>query len=307
MIKNEYNYQGPLNGAYAIQDKFITNELKEFATSTYEWRDFFVADGKTDHSKRFLTSFKYWVRKSNNNNIIGIDQFPYATQTNGTSEAFTMFMMRHNKRKFKFFKGDFMMHKIASNVMGVDWEWIKDTSSLSKGDAVIISCPFSDTGDKHEHHDTLIQICNQLEIPVLVDMAYFGMCSGININLDQPCIEEVTFSLGKTFPLIGARAGIRFQKEEIDDPVLFANQHGIVNNFAAMMGQFAMEVAGPDYIADKYKTAQINVCRKLDLKPTNCILFALSNKLSDKTYNRGNDLTRLCISKLIEEEYEQGH
>jgi hypothetical protein len=133
------------------------------------------------------------------------------------------------------------------------------------------------------------------------------MCSNININLDQPCIEEVTFSLGKTFPLIGARAGVRFQREEIDDPVLFANQHGIVNNFAAMMGQFAMEVAGPDYIADKYKSAQLEVCRKLNLTPTNCILFALSDKLSDKKYNRGNNLTRLCISKLIEEEYEQGH
>ena len=87
--------------------------------------------------------------------------------------------------------------------------------------------------------------------------------------------------------------------------MLFANQHGIVNNFAAMVGQFAMECAGPDYIVDKYKQAQTEVCNKLNLIPTKCILFALSDKEEDKQYNRGNNLTRLCISKLVKEEQEQ--
>ncbi len=151
----------------------------------------------------------------------------------------------------------------------------------------------------------ILEWCSHNEVPVLIDMAYFGMCYGISIDLDQPCVEEVTFSLGKTFPMIGARAGIRLQRTEIDDPVLFANQHGIVNNFGAMIGEYAMTCWSPDFIANKYMKAQLIVCNQLELKPTNCVIFAMSNHDDHNQFNRGNDLTRLCISKLLVEEYER--
>jgi len=303
-MKNSYTYTGPLNGAYAIQDKFLSNELIDFVKTTNDWDNFFVANGITNHSKQFLQSFRNWIAGSNLNTIKGLENFSYATQTNGTSESFQMFMMRHHNRSFKFFKGDFMMHKVASNVMRNNWSWINNAKEIQKGDAVIISCPFSDTGSKHKQMEQLLLRCVVLNVPVLVDMAYFGMCYDIDVNLDYSCIEEVTFSLGKTFPLIGMRAGIRFQRESIDDPVLFANQHGIVNNFAAMIGHFAMNCAGADYVPKKYKSSYLTVCKNLNLIPTNCVLFALSPHEEHKEFNRGNELTRLCVSKLVEEEYE---
>ena len=115
-----YNYQGPLNGGYAIQDKDITWELKDFCESTYEWNEFFAADGVTDHREKFIERFSRWIRSSELNTINGLDAFPHVTQTNGTSEAFSMFMQRHHNRNFKFFKGDFMMHKVACNNMNVN-------------------------------------------------------------------------------------------------------------------------------------------------------------------------------------------
>ena len=304
-MKSNYEYAGPLNGGYAIQDKFITNELKEFCISTYEWETFFAADGVTEHSNLFIEQFNAWIRSSQLNNIRGLDAFPHVTQTNGTSEAFSMFMQRHNDRRFKFYKGDFMMHKVASNNMNAKWDWIYNQSEVTVGDAVIVSCPFSDTGGKRDDLDELLDVCTKLRVPVLIDMAYFGMCYNIDINLDMPCVEEVTFSLGKTFPIIGARAGIRLQRTEIDDAVLFANQHGIVNNFGAMIGQFAMEACGPDYIANKYMKDQLIICNQLELKPTNCIIFALTDKTEYEQFNRGNNLTRLCISKLLVEQHDR--
>lgn len=305
-MSNRYTYQGPLNGGYAIQDQGITWELRDFCESTYEWRDFFAADGVTDHSEKFIERFGRWIRKSKLNNIKGMDAFPHVTQTNGTSEAFQMFIQRHsNTRTFKFFKGDFMMHKVASNNAKVGWSWIYNYSEIQEGDALIISCPFSDTGSEHNDMKQILDWCTANEVPVLIDMAYFGMCYNININLDQPCVEEVTFSLGKTFPIIGARAGIRIQRKEIDDPVLFANQHGIVNNFGAMIGDVCLEGWGPDYIPNKYMKAQMIVCNQLEIKPTKCVIFGLSNHEEHYKFNRGNDLTRLCLSKLLVEEYER--
>lgn len=304
-MTNRYTYTGPLNGGYAIQDKEVTAELKDFCMSTYEWHEFFAANGVTDHREKFIEMFGRWIRSSELNVLKGLDAFPHVTQTNGTSEAFSMFMQRHNNKNFKFFKGDFMMHKVASNNMNVKWDWIFNYSQIKKGDAVIISCPFSDTGNVVEDMQQILEWCSHNEVPVLIDMAYFGMCYGISIDLDQPCVEEVTFSLGKTFPMIGARAGIRLQRTEIDDPVLFANQHGIVNNFGAMIGEYAMTCWSPDFIANKYMKAQLIVCNQLELKPTNCVIFAMSNHDDHNQFNRGNDLTRLCISKLLVEEYER--
>ena len=155
-VKNNFTYQGPLNGGYAIQDKGITWELRDFCESTYEWREFFSANGVTDHREKFIERFGRWIRSSELNTIDGLDAFSHVTQTNGTSEAFSMFMQRHSDRNFKFYKGDFMMHKVASNNMNANWEWIFNYGQVKERDAVIISCPFSDTGRMKEDMDQLL-------------------------------------------------------------------------------------------------------------------------------------------------------
>ena len=43
-----------------------------------------------------------------------------------------------SNKNFKFFKGDFMMHKVASNNMNANWEWIYNYGQIKKGDAVIV-------------------------------------------------------------------------------------------------------------------------------------------------------------------------
>ena len=296
-----------VKGAFAIQDKQITNELKEFCISTYEWKDLFVNNGVHPIQEQYKETFYNWIQGSKINHIDGLENFKHVTITNGTSEAFSMFMMKHNTKRMRFFKGDFMMHKIASNNMEMDWEYIDPGSKndIMHGDAIIISCPFSDTGEEHDLMGHILDRAQLLKCPVLIDMAYFGMCKGIEINLNRDCIETVTFSLGKTFPLIGARAGIRFQREEIDDPVNFANQVGIVNNIGCMIGNFAMEAWGADYIPNKYGEAYTRFCEDNDITLTKCILFATTTNRKFNSINRGNDTTRLCVSDYVLDAYER--
>lgn len=286
-------------GGHALQDPGITWELEDFAKSTILWEGFFKADGNIDMHNIFCSSYLDWIQENKRNNILGFSHFKHISMTNGTSEAFQMFMMRHNNRKFKFFKGDFMMHKVASNSMHNDWSWIHNADEVTADSAVIISCPFSDFGAEHPQMQKLLNICDTWNIPVLIDMAYFGMCHDIEIDLSHKCIEEVTFSLGKTFPIIGARAGIRLQKTDIDDAVLFANQHGIVNNFGAMIGLTCIENWDSDYIVRKHKDTQLKVCDTLGVEPTKCIIFATSKNEVWAPLNRGNESSRLCIAKDI--------
>ena len=291
-------------GGRALQDHNVTAELEDFCKSTEYWNGFFKADGDAGLHNVFISCMVDWIQDNKRNNVIGLDHFHFATMTNGTSEAFQMFMMRHNNRHFRFFKGDFMMHKVASNVMGNKWGWIHNADEIKVGQAVIISCPFSDFGAEHEQMEEMLNTCDRLNVPVLIDMAYFGMCHDIEIDLTHKCIEEVTFSLGKTFPIIGARAGIRLQKKQVDDAVLFANQHGIVNNFGALIGITCVESWSSDYIVAKYKQSQLAVCDALNVKPSKCIIFATSEDEIWAPLNRGNKSSRLCIAKDIEIEYD---
>jgi len=294
-----------MKGAYAIQDIEITASLQQYVTQPEVWNNFFVADGVTGLEKQFVDKMRNWIWSSTENTLTGLENFQHGTMTHGTSEAFQMFMMRHHDKNFRFLKGDFMMHKVASNVMGNNWKWIYDANEITVGDAVIISIPFSDFGTAHPQHIKLLEKCSALNVPVLIDCAYFGMCYGMEIDLNYKCIEEVTFSLGKTFPIIGSRCGVRYQRTEVDDAVTFANQHGIVNNFGALVGLHCIEQYSADFIVTKYRAVQQQVCKDLGVDATNCILFATSNDDKYSDYNRGNDTTRLCISKLIQDQYER--
>lgn len=297
-----------LKGGFAIQDKTVTNHLSNYLQNV-SWSDHLKNDGRLDKlQSEYKNTFRNWIKSSIHNTFNDIDSFQHLTITQGTSEAFHMFMMRNNYRNFKFIAGDFIMHKISSNNMKLDWAWIEieELTSICHGDALIISCPFSNYPTPSKiPYEGLLKHCDQLNVPVLLDFAYFGACRDINIDLSHKCIEDITFSLGKTFPIIGARAGIRMQRDEIDDPVLFANQSGIVNNFGCLVGLEAMKKFSPDYIFDKYQPAAKRIAKKLQAEETSTVMFQTSTHEHYASLRRtSSKMARLCISNLLVEEYE---
>ena len=55
-----------------------------------------------------------------------------------------------------------------------------------------------------------------------------------------------------------------------------------------------------DYCQNTYRTKQIELCKKLDLIPSKCVIFGLAkNKGGYKKYNRGSKWRRVCLSKKI--------
>lgn len=296
-----------LKGGFAIQDVEITQSLTQHL-SGYNWQSFLKNDGRLDElQKEYIDTFKTWIESSTNNNV-KLGPFTHATITNGTSESFQMFMQRHNHRTFRFRQGEFMMHKITANNMNLDWGYLwnhLDLNELTEHDAMIISLPYSNTcyWDSNMSLKGMLTNCNKLNIPVLLDLAYFGTTTNIELDLNDPmfdCVEDVVFSLGKTFPLIGARPGIRFQRSITDDAVFFANQHGIVNNFSCVAGLYAMTHYSADYIYNKYKETAELIAKNLNAELSMSVLFAASSDSRYDSIKRVDyELTRLCLSNLI--------
>lgn len=242
----------------------------------------------------FLYTYNKWILSTQGNTIVGLDQFKFKCFSNGTSEGFDKFYLRNFSRRFRCFKGEYMYHKLAWR-NGYNWAYIED-DNLDENDAVIISLPFADTGDKHEQYHETMRECNRLNIPVLVDCAYFGACRGVDIDVAYECITDVTFSLSKSFPVAYARIGMRYTRIDDDDTLFVYHKINYNNKIGASLGLKFIEKFSPDYIPSKYIDKQLEFCHMLNVKPSKTVLFGIGGK-EWQEYNRGGTTNRLSFHK----------
>lgn len=243
----------------------------------------------------FLYEYDNWIKTSTTNSITGLEDFKYKCYSSGTTESFDKFYMKNSKRRFRCYKGEYMYHKLAWRDKFV-WEWLED-APLHKNDAVVISLPFADTGDKHIYYHDLMRKCCELGVPVLVDCAYFGACYGVSIDIAYSCITDVTFSLSKTFPVAYARIGIRYTREDDDDTMFVYHKISYNNKLGASLGMRFIENFTPDFLPQKYMQKQKEFCKKLDVEPSATILFGIDYKNKYDHYNRGSNSNRLSFHK----------
>jgi hypothetical protein len=290
-MKNKYDRKDkPFGNAFAIEDSNVVDLLNNAIR---------VSDVVKDDNvhTRFLIKYREWIQSTKNNTISGLEQFPYACFTNGTTEAFDKFYAKHSTRRFRFFKGEYVYHRLSCRNNNYDWKYIDD-SKLDKNDVVIISLPFSDTGNKHTQLDHILDTCNSLDIPVLLDCAYFGICSGLDFNFTHKCIKEITFSLSKTFFSAHIRIGMRLSRQDDDDPLFVTNKMGYVNRLSGQIGINLLDHLSPDYIFDKYRQRQLDYCNILGVESSNCVLFGIGDDRWND-YNRDRETNRLSFHKFL--------
>ena len=246
----------------------------------------------------FVQQYKYWISTSTNNKFIGLDNYQYACYSAATSEAFDKFYMKNSNKRFRCFRGEYIYHKIAWRDK-FNWAYIED-DELRTGDAVIISLPFADTGNKHIGHDEVLDTCERLGIPVLIDCCYFGVCSDIEFNLDYKCITDVAFSLSKAFPVAHARIGMRLTKEDNNDTLFAYNKSGLMytNRLTASLGKRFITEFSPDYMYNTYREKQLEYCQLTSTTPSNTVFFGIGDEKWQK-YNRGTDTNRLSFHRYL--------
>lgn len=283
----------PFGNAFAIADSVVLEKLNV---------NFKVLDALSNDNIHtdFLSKYRNWIQSTKNNTVKGLNEFPYACFTNGTTETFDKFYAKHSTRRFRFFKGEFVYHRLSCRNNYYDWAYIED-DKLDKNDVVIVSLPFSDTGNKHEKLDYILRDCSALDIPVLLDCAYFGVCSGLNFDFTHDCIQTITFSLSKTFYSAYLRIGMRLTKEDDDDPLFVTNKMGYVNRASAYLGLTLLDNFGPDYIFNKFRQRQLVYCNTLDVEPSNCVLFGIGDRRWNE-YNRNRETNRLSFHKFLAED-----
>ena len=241
----------------------------------------------------FCSRYKDWILSSTSNKIQGLDQFNFVSYSNGTTEAFDKFRIRHREKDLRVLKDEYLYHRLY-----LDADVITDIELLKTGQALIISAPYSKTGEIHPLMEGILNRCDQLNIPVLIDSAYFGLCSNLEFNFDHPCIEDVTFSLSKVFGTSYYRIGIRFSKCNNDSMTDFGSS-GYVNRLGAVIGNHLFDRFGPDYLFSSFRETQIQFCESLNLVPSNSVIFGIDQKNIYNQNPRPDEKGRFCFSKYL--------
>ena len=173
-----------------------------------------------------------------------------------------------------------------------------DPSNLETNDVVVMSCPFSGTGGIPDNFYEILQKCSDLSIPVMLDLAYINISNVHDLNLDYDCIETVTTSLSKVFPVEELRIGIRMERVLNDDPVHAYNLNNYVNLQSVHIGHELIKNFSNRWLVEKYKGLQIDTCNGLGVRPSDCVIFGIADKGIYDEYNRGGEKNRLCFSKV---------
>jgi hypothetical protein len=283
----------PFGSVHCIANSDLDNEVNEIVNNV-------LSNGcmqDTDVHNRFCKKYIEWIQSTKNNTITGLEKFSTFAFSNGTTEAFDKFYLKHSQRRLRYFKGEYMYHLAIGKAYFQEVALIED-DCIQKNDVVVFSLPFADNGSEHPRMQEILTSCEKLGVPVLVDCCYFGVCAGVTFDFSYNCIEEVVFSLSKNFPVQHLRIGMRLSKTDSDDPLLVYNKNNYVNRLGAAVGEKLIEKYSSDYNYNAYRSVQEQFSKELGVTPTKCVFFATSSN-SFKEYNRGTDLNRLCFSKYL--------
>tara|TARA_S200000501_G_scaffold262475_1_gene246373 strand:+ start:452 stop:1330 length:879 start_codon:yes stop_codon:yes gene_type:complete len=272
----------PYGGAWSIHDPESVVHLKNI---NHEIGD----------SKKFLQDYKEWI--CSGKNFQGIQNFGNIDFSAGTTETFGQFYHQHINKRLRLLKGEFFYHWLMGRNYFKSCVDIGD-DKLKSGDVVVMSCPFSGTGNIPVDFYSILEQCEQLEIPVMLDLAYISISKIEELDLSFKCIHTITTSLSKVFPVEHHRIGIRMRRQFFDDTLFAYNQNDYVNLFSVNIGHQMIKKFSNNWLYEKYKDLQKDSCASLQLTPSDCVIFGLDTAGKYSEYNRGIDTNRLCFSRI---------
>jgi len=268
-----------------------SNAIKEFVNKNL--KVFQTGSKHVDHSE-IENAFRKFLSKNTNNNL-DLTKYKYAGYCHGTSQAITEFVARNNKRRLRVSKIDFVLSKIVGNAYGLKIVYLED-EKIKKNDCIVMSFPFSGNGSYYPNYESILKQADQLDVPVMIDGAYFGIANAIEYPLHYNCVTDFATSLSKSHGVSDYRIGMRFRKEYVDDHISASRDSNIFNRFAACIGLCLMENFNHNYIVKNFEQQQQQICKELELNITQTLTFGLGDIEKWPDYKRG-DNARICISE----------
>ncbi len=287
----------PFGGAYSVHD------LETCQTRDDAVKEYISNQSHLDHEEiksKFVQTYKQWMFAVHPN-IKGWEDYNELCFTQGTTESFAQFYLRFRENKrLRLAKGEYFYNQMMKGLWYKEkFAWL-DEDEIKPNDVVLISVPFSNTGAVPDYLETLLTECDKNNVPVMLDLAYVSLSVNQEVDLTHKCIEYVVSSLSKVFPVELYRIGIRMQRKKFEDQLYVINEknYNYINVLSAYVGTKLMETYPADYIYNKYRQKQLDMCGQLNVEASPCVYFGIDTKEQFQDYNRGTPTNRLCFSRV---------
>lgn len=258
----------------------------------------------------FVSDFRKWILSSKSNRVLGLESFEVACVSLGVTQALDQFHadLLLNGRRLRMLRGEYPYSREV-HPFSTENDFIDD-HPIIKGDAVVMSCPFSATGDIHPRMNEILDTCEKLKVPVFLDLAWFGTCGGLTIDLRHPAIQSVAFSLTKGLTCGNYRSGVRWTRRREDlspkDRLLLQHRWNHSIHLNLKIGRELMKNFGPDTQFEKYRKAQLEICETFELQPSPCVHIATSMDPIWNEFNRDGYVNRINLRDAIKKHLSFG-
>lgn len=251
----------------------------------------------------YIAAYTNWINGSTVSPVAGLDQFPTAYFVNGVTQSYDIFFYEYKERRFRVLKGEYPYVRLSVN----DWGHLEE-EEIREHDAVVLSYPSYENGGVPRDFKKILDRCGELNVPVMIDAAYFGTCYDTTFDYSHPAITMLSFSLSKAFSIQSFRVGLLFSKHKLGYLEEIQVQAGYFNKIGAYVGMTLMQQFSADYMPETYRRAHRRVCDRLGLLPTHCIMLAnvrnddkrFDSILEDKRFEKlqlpEGAYRRVCIS-----------
>ena len=235
-------------------------------------------------SNKFEEYFRYWITSGKYYQLRNLDLSTHAEYSAGSQESFTHFYFKNREKRFRVFRGEYWWHMECWEAMGIKWAYIDDEEVVN-GDICIVSYPFAPIGDKHKNMDELLDTCSRIGVEVLIDFIYLPNSRDcVDIDLSADCIQQITFSLSKTFPMAQtAKAAIRLCKSTPYDIMHLSSSENVENRLGAGVALSLCQKFPVGFMVNKYSTEQQYWCSVLGLTKTKVVHLAIGEQFNSIT------------------------
>lgn len=283
MISSNMEHRKPMiRKAKPIVDLDIISAMKgiEYVKKT---SDLPIAENQFE----FLHLHRKWIKSSKNFSISGLNDFENLV-TYGVTDAFNDFYFLNDK--IFVLRGEYTYHR------DLGYPVLENINEIPSHSSLIVSYPFSATGNVHSDWENIIKVCEERSIKVFIDCCLFGISKVDKLNLSSHCITHVAFSFSKTFSTAGNRTGVLYTRDNTLTPLRNQNNHFYTNMIGQAMHMKLMSSFSPDYIYDKYHSRQKELCVEFGIEASNTVIFGTSNSSEFDYFERDGYTNRICLT-----------
>ena len=242
----------------------------------------------------FKNTYKTQLNNYEPATLVGLDKFAYTSVLDGVTGAFLDWYAQYTIANLVVLKGEYPFHKRNGCTV------LEHFSQIKTGQTLILSMPFSATGNIHDDYFSIIEHCRNNKIDILLDCAYLNISDIGDIDVDASCIKSIATSLSKVYATGMNKIGIKFDREEMHTPVKQLNDWFYLNHFSMNLHLKLFDKFKLSYVYDKYIQRSSEACTSFGLDRSNTILFGLSNDNIWSEFSREGLCNRVCISKILQ-------